>query len=309
MNMHVPHVLLKTPETPIASQMAAGVEYAFSPQLAIRFDKELHTLWMHWNPQPRPCFNPALLKDLRVYCEFVKKSDGILPGPEGDIPIEYVIIASNAQGVFNLGGDLDLFTRLIETRDRDGLVLYGRACIDTLYDNYLAYGHPLTTISLIQGECLGGGFEAAMSSDLLVAEKSARFGFPEILFNLFPGMGAYSFLVRKVGQKVTEEMLSSGKIYSADDMLAMGIVDAVAEDGQGRQEVAALIKKRSRARNGLAAISAVRRRIHRTLDFSELLDIVGIWADSALKLTSRDMKLMQRLVSRQNGVGSAAQVH
>ena len=52
----------------------------------------------------------------------------------------------------------------------------------------------------MQGECLGGGFEAALSSDVIVAEKSARFGFPEILFNLFPGMGAYSFLERKIGQ-------------------------------------------------------------------------------------------------------------
>lgn len=309
MDMYLPHTLLEQPEGLIAYQIASGVEHSFSPQLAIQFDKELHALWMRWNPQPRPCFNPGLLKDLRVYCEFVKNSGGVIQDVEGEHPIEYVIIASHAQGVFNLGGDLDLFTRLIDTRDREGLVLYGRACIDTLYDNYQGYGHPLTTVSLIQGECLGGGFEAAMSSDLMVAEKSARFGFPEILFNLFPGMGAYSFLARKVGQKITEELLSSGKIYSADDMLAMGVIDAVVEDGRGEEEIAALIKKRSRARNGLAGLAAVRRRVHRTLDFSELLDIVRIWADSALKLTSRDMKLMQRLVSRQNGVGSAAQVH
>ncbi|MBI2314209.1 MAG: crotonase/enoyl-CoA hydratase family protein [Betaproteobacteria bacterium] len=309
MNMYVPHALLEAPEKLIASQMASGVDYAFSSQLAARFDRELNALWLRWDPKPRPCFNPALLKDLRAYCDFVTNSDGVIAGGEGDSPIEYAVIGSGAPGVFNLGGDLDLFSRLIESRNREGLLLYGRACVDVLYRNYVAYGHPISTISLVQGECLGGGFEAALSSDLIVAEKSARFGFPEILFNLFPGMGAYSFLSRKVGQKVTDELLSGGKVYSADDMLAMGIVDVVAEDGRGEEEVAALIRRRSRARSGLAALSAVRRRIHRTLDFGELLDVVEIWVDSALRLTIRDLKLMQRLVSRQNGVGTGAQVH
>ena len=108
-------------------------------------------------------------------------------------------------GVFNLGGDLDLFKQLIEARDRAGLLRYGRACIDVLYRNYIGHDLPVTTISLVQGECLGGGFEAALSSDVIIAEKSARFGFPEILFNLFPGMGAYSFLDRQIGQRGAEE--------------------------------------------------------------------------------------------------------
>ena len=155
---------------------------------------------------------------------------------------------------------------------------------------------PVTTVSLVQGECLGGGFEAALSSDVIVAEKSARFGFPEILFNLFPGMGAYSFLDRKIGQKGAEAVISSGKIYSADEMLALGIVDAVAEDGAGETEVVDLIKRRTRMRNGLQALAATRRRVH-SITFEELLDVVNIWVDAALRINLRDLKLMQRLVS------------
>jgi len=45
------------------------------------------------------------------------------------------------------------------------------------------------------------------------------------------------------------------------------------------------------------------------LEFSELLDVVEIWVDSALRLNLRDLKLMQRLVSRQNGLGESQQVH
>jgi DSF synthase len=187
-------------------------------------------------------------------------------------------------------------------------MLYGRACIDVLYRNYIGHELPVTTISLVQGECLGGGFEAALSSDVIIAEKSARFGFPEVLFNLFPGMGAYSFLDRKIGTKNAEQIISSGRIYSAQEMLDAGVVDVVAEDGAGEQSVNALIRQRSRSRNGLAALAAVRRRVH-AITFEELMDVVQIWVDAALRLNPRDLKLMQRLVSRQNGLGESVQLH
>jgi len=82
----------------------------------------------------------------------------------------------------------------------------------------------------------------------------------------------------------------------------------VAENGNGEAEVAALIRRRSRSRNGFAALAQVRRRVQR-IEFSELLDVVQIWVDSALKLNSRDLKLMQRLVSRQNGMNESQQIH
>ena len=69
-----------------------------------------------------------------------------------------------------------------------------------------------------------------------------------------------------------------------------------------------LFRSRARSRNGLSALAAARRRVHR-IDFDELLDIVQIWVDSALRLNLRDLKLMQRLVTRQNGLGDSQQVH
>jgi DSF synthase len=210
--------------------------------------------------------------------------------------------------VFNLGGDLSLFTELIDRQDREGLLAYGTACINVLYRNYLGHNLPITTISLIQGECLGGGFEAALSSDLLVAERQARFGFPEILFNLFPGMGAYSFLERRIGKRATEELITSGKIYTASDMQAFGVVDRVVEEGGGEAEVAALIKAREKSRNALAGIAAARRCVHK-LDYGELLGVVEAWVDTALRLSTRDMKLMQRLVSRQTVLAEPQHVH
>lgn len=63
----------------------------------------------------------------------------------------------------------------------------------------------LTTVSLIQGDALGGGFEASLSSNLIIAERGVKMGLPEVIFNLFPGMGAYSILSRKVGAATAEK--------------------------------------------------------------------------------------------------------
>ena len=82
----------------------------------------------------------------------------------------------------------------------------------------------------------------------------------------------------------------------------------VVEDGQGEAAIPALIERRKRSQNGLAALAQTRRRVHR-LQYPELLDIVEIWVDSALRINLRDLKLMQRLVSRQNGLGDSQQVH
>lgn len=310
MEMHVPLAIQEARQQPHTHIRDTEIEFTFSDQLNVRFDKRTNAMWSRWNADPRPCFNPRLLADIRGYYSFLSDSGGSLPSDNQNSPlsIDYVVLASRMPGVFNLGGDLDLFKQLIAAQDRLGLLRYGRACIDVLYRNYIGHGLPVTTISLVQGECLGGGFEAALSSDVIVAEKSARFGFPEVLFNLFPGMGAYSFLDRKIGQKPAENLITSGRIYSADEMFALGVVDMVAEDGAGEDAVNALIKQRSRSRNGLSALAAVRRRVH-GITFEELMDVVQIWVDAALRLNVRDLKLMQRLVSRQNGLGESAQVH
>jgi DSF synthase len=308
MNMQVSAAILQSRAYPATRENESGLELEVSRQLRVHYDRATRSIWSHWSPMPRPCFNPGLLADIRTYYDFLAESGSRMECRGEECAIDYVVLASATPGVFNLGGDLDLFKQLIDGRDQAGLLRYGRACIDVLYRNYIGHDLPVTTISLVQGECLGGGFEAALSGDIIIAEKSSRFGFPEILFNLFPGMGAYSFLERKIGRTRAEELITSGRLYSADEMHTLGVVDEVTEDGQGEAAALRLITHRQRSRNGLAALAAVRRRVH-NVQFSELLDVVRIWVDSALRLTTRDLKLMHRLVSRQNGLGAAQSLH
>src|SRR5207248_3645091 len=179
------------------------------------------------------------------------------------------------------------------------LMEYGRRCIDNMYPWSRNLDLPLTTVALVEGDALGGGFECALSASVLVAEESSRMGFPEILFNLFPGMGAYSFLARKVGRRITEELITGGNLYTARQLFDMGVVDVLAPDGAGDAAVYSFIRKHAKSSNGRRAIEMVRREVE-PVTHEELMRVVGIWADAALRLTERDLRMMERLVRAQS---------
>ena len=266
--------------------------------LTVRYDPEQMALWYYMNPHPRPCFTPTLLSEIKQLQQSVFDNFEASQIDESH-PINYVVLASQVPGIFNLGGDLNLFSQHILNKDRDHLLHYATACIDVLYNNAVNMKLPLTTISLVEGSALGGGFEAALSSNVLVAERSTEMGLPEILFNLFPGMGAYSLLARRIGMIDAEKMITSGKVYQASELYEMGVVDVLAEDGEGKKAVNKYIKQHIRSSNGLRAIHSARQRFS-PVTYDELLDITKIWVDAALNLTKRDLRMMERLVSAQD---------
>lgn len=268
-------------------------------QIETRFDAERGILWGFMNPTPRPSFNSDLLVELQGFVDSIVQPQGWIWEGGQQHAIQYAVIASKVEGVFNLGGDLALFRESIRKQDRERLIRYGKQCINNLYPWSRNCDLPLTTIALVQGDALGGGFECALSSTVLIAEESARMGFPEILFNLFPGMGAYSFLSRKVGRRTTEELITGGNIYTARQLYDMGVVDALAPDGAGEAAVHGFIKKHIRSANGRRAIEKIRQDIE-PVTYEELMRVVHIWADAALRLDERDLRMMERLVRAQN---------
>jgi DSF synthase len=215
------------------------------------------------------------------------------------LPVNYYVTASRVRGVFNVGGDLALFAMLIKARDRQALAHYAKLCIDNMYPRTRGFFSPtLTKICLVQGDALGGGFECALASDVIVAEESAQMGLPEILFNLFPGMGACSLLARRIGIRAAEELILSGKVMSAVELHKLGVVDVLATDGQGETAVRNWIAKNAKRRNGLQAVHRARQFIH-PVTRQELDGIVGLWVDAALRLGERDLRMMNRLVRAQ----------
>ncbi len=266
-------------------------------QIHQEIDEASAALWCFIRADASPHFSSALLHDVATMQAALPRLQAARR-EAGQAPLRYYVSGSRIPGVFNLGGDLALFMNAIRADDRQGLRAYARLCIEVAYNIHVAFHLPLITISMVQGEALGGGFEAALSADVIVAERSARFGLPEVLFNLFPGMGAMSFLSRRMDAARAEKMILSGRVYTAAEMEAMGIVDVVAEDGFGEEAVRDYIAHDQRRHNAHYALCQARRRVN-PVTFEELSDITDLWVDAALRLTESDLRRMARLVAAQ----------
>ncbi len=279
---------------PVDFEVIEGMFQRKYQQIEVRFDPEYAAAWTYMKPSGAPCFNFGMLEELRAHDGAIESCGGRLLY-EGDLhQIHYYIGGSTIEGIFSLGGNLGWVVPLIRSRDRDTLMRYAKLCVDNMYQRICNYNSPITTISLVQGEALGGGFETALSSNVIIAERRSRMGLPEILFNLFPGMGAYSLLSRRVGMKSAEEMIFSGRIYTAAELREMGVVDVLAEDGAGEAAVYDYIRSNERRRNGIQAMFSCRRHLN-PVSYDELLNITNIWVDAALRLEEKDLKLMSRL--------------
>jgi DSF synthase len=273
-------------------------------QLEVSWDDTTGALWTFMRPRGRPSYNLDLLKDFHAW------QRGISAAFEHRLnDLRYLLLGSRTPGVFNLGGDLDLFAAKIRARDREALVAYGESCVRILHRNMNCLGLPMVTIGLAQGDALGGGFESLLSFNVIIAERGAKFGFPENIFGLFPGMGAYSLVARRVGAAFAEEMMLSGRIYTAEEMKDAGLVHVLAEPGQGIAEARDFIQRGKRRHTGVRSVYRIGRDVN-PVTLEELDRIVQVWADACLELRDRDLRVMERLVAAQNrlqGVPLAAE--
>ena len=285
-----------------AAFLSAGLRSPCSKaydQLEFEFEPGNGTLWGFMKQRGTPCYNLGLLNAARRQGEDLAASGGQVESAGALHKVNYFVAASRVPKVFNLGGDLALFLLLIKSRDREALSHYARLCIDNVHARIRNFSCPtLTTISLVQGDALGGGFESALSSDIVIAEESAQMGFPEILFNLFPGMGAYSLLARRIGMRAAEQFILSGRILPASQLHAMGLVDVLAKDGEGEAAVRDWIAGNARRRNGMQGVLRSRQHVF-PITREELDGIAETWVDCALRLEDKDLKMMGRVVRAQ----------
>ena len=275
---------------------------ALSPKLFrcldLKMEQSTGTLWCSMNASDRPSYTPGLLADMASVQAGLRNVRTLDAG--GMVQdIRTLVVSSSTPGIYNLGGDLPLFASAIRARDRSALERYAHRCVEIVFNNSDGYGGKITTIALVQGQALGGGFEAALSCHVMVAERGARFGLPEILFNLFPGMGAYSFLSRRLTPVAAERMILSGNIYTAADLHEMGLVDVLAEDGEGVAAVRRYIAETERRGNARKALRTIRDLL-RPVTHKELVGITDLWVESAMSLTEDDLRRMVRLASAQS---------
>lgn len=264
------------------------------PEMDVHFEPQGRVLWQFMRPAGKPSITRGLLRDALHVMDAVESAPA---GPDGH-PVAYMVLASAVQGIYNLGGDLSLFRQLIVDRGEAALRSYAHICIDVQYRRATRLNLPICTIALVQGDALGGGFEAALAHDVIVAERSAKFGLPEILFNLFPGMGAYTFLRRRLAPAMAERLMTSGRLYTAEEMHEAGVVDVVADDGAGFDAARSFIRSHRRASKSMTAVARA-RDIANPVSRQELMDITDLWVETALTLTPQDLRKMEHLVAAQ----------
>jgi DSF synthase len=257
--------------------------------IRLEWSEELAALRLRTCVKPIQCYSLAAMGELQRVFSDIAEHPGL---------VKHYVMTSDVPGVFNFGGDLSLFVLLIRARDLESLRLYGRRCIDLVWWMENASKLGVHTTVLVQGDTLGGGLESVMPFHKVIFERSAQAGFPEVLFNLFPGMGAWDFTIRKAGFAVANEMILSGRLYTADQLLRHHLVDLVVEDGEGEAAVEAVIRSvNPRLRGTLAALEA--RRHAAPITYESLMTIVDQWVETALQLTDRDLRLMERLARAQ----------
>ncbi|MEM9310410.1 MAG: crotonase/enoyl-CoA hydratase family protein [Pseudomonadota bacterium] len=269
-------------------------------ELDVLYEEQSCALWTYMRPQGRPSFTKTMLADFEAWQTFIEQGFG----PD-KVPLRYLVLGSRAPDVFCYGGDLELFQSLIRGRDRDALVEYGHRCCRILDRNINALGIDMLTVGLVQGAALGGGFEALLSFDFIIAERHATFALPEIMFGLYPGMGAHALLSRKIGSAMADRIILSNETYSAQELFDIGLVHLLVEPGEGLHAVRDFIKKSDRRHAGLVGARKATKRVW-GLDLDELNRITEMWADTALQLREQDLKVMSRLVAAQARVAARA---
>jgi len=257
--------------------------------IRLEWSSDLRLLRVRTCVKPIQCYSLAAMGEMQQVLDDISANPGL---------VRHLVMTSDVPKVFNFGGDLALFVLLVRAADIESLKLYGRRCIDLVWwlENAADIGVHTTVLS--QGDTLGGGLESIMPFHKIIFERSAQAGFPEVLFNLFPGMGAWDFTIRKAGFAVANEMILSGRLYSAEELLYRRMVDLVVDDGEGEAAIERVLREVDpRHRGTLAALRA--RRLVAPITLEQLIAVVEQWAESALGLTDRDLRLMERLARAQ----------
>lgn len=266
-------------------------------ELDVSLDIEHGALWCRLAPDGPPSFTPSMLRELASLHEDIAELFRS-PSAGQDAPLRYYVQGSTIPGIYNMGGDFEFMKGCILDGDRSALRRYAFDCVESVHRIMTGFNAPVVSIALVEGDALGGGLEGVICCNVIVAERSAKMGLPEVLFNAFPGMGAYSVLSRRLSPRDAERMISSGTIYSAEELHAIGLVDILAENGEGEAAVRNYIAagpEKHRLRRALLEM----RRTANPLALDELYSITEIWVDHMLRISPKDLRRMGHLRAAQ----------
>lgn len=252
--------------------------------ITIKIEKVNKILWLEFGNKDELHFS------YHTICNYFEALDTI-SNLIHDNSLNTVVIKSSHKKVWNMGGDLAFFITCIKHQMIDLLREYAYKCVKAIYAISNGFYSNAVVISHVQGNAFGGGFECALASDYIVSEEQAKYSFPESLFGTFPGMGAYSFLTRKMGFEKASEMINSGLKWSAKELMDLKIIDLIIEK-KSPDKLITLIEN-----NSFPPKSELAKRCAPSL--TELLSVVDEWILKVANLDNEKIELMQKIVIAQ----------
>src|SRR6202521_1756798 len=153
--------------------------------------------------------------------------------PELESKAGALILYSKQIAGFSAGADLRELYTLVQQTDDAAAAKGVREFLERIHAvlNRLDMS-PLTTISAVHGVCFGGGFEPALGCGLIIADKMARFCFPELRLGLIPGFGGIPRLRRDIGNAMVRDVLLTGRSINSAKAMAAGLVSQVVAEGE-----------------------------------------------------------------------------
>jgi len=135
---------------------------------------------------------------------------------------------------------------------------------------------PLTTIAAVHGVTFGGGFELALVCDLIVADKTTRFCFPELRLGLIPGFGGIPRLKRDLGNGVVRDLLLTGRSFNATKAQSVGLVSQVVAEGEALKVARATASQVKKFDRGTAAIA---KKFIKPIPYEELRREIDLFCE------------------------------
>jgi enoyl-CoA hydratase/carnithine racemase len=210
----------------------------------------------------------AVLEDLERFAD-------ALPALESQASA--LILYSEQKAGFSAGADL---RELYEGAQKVGVSSAAKQVREFLERIHAALNRvdtsSLTTIAAVHGVCFGGGFELALVCDLIVADKMARFCFPELRLGLIPGFGGIPRLKRDLGNAVVRDLLLTGRSINATKALSAGLISQVAAEGEALRLARATAAQTTKFDRATAAAA---KRFIKPLPGGELRCEIDIFCD------------------------------
>jgi DSF synthase len=264
-----------------------------SEHVRVEYQEERKTVILTLCPQRRPCVTREVLNGLQAASQWIRERNASQPDS-----IRHMILASDWDGVFSLGGDLDLFVSCIMRNDREQLLAYALDCVRIGHVFHTGFEGTVSTTSVIAGQAMGGGLEGAACCQTIIAEKGSVLQLPEIKFGMFPGMGAISYLSRRSPGMHVRRMVETGEPLDIDEAYSIRMVDELTPRGHGLLTAHRVNATLAQGFHGRMA-TRYALALAQGPSLHELESIARAWVDVAFKIDLRDMRLMNRLASVQ----------